>query len=124
MIFSSAFWSILVVILVLALIFFLRERRNLSQSKSAAAIWQQFVAWLKESWWRLRLRVQAGRLQLPIQLMREKKREKSGERWKPPWRFIRLSGLSPREQIRYFLPLNCASRWGEGCQTRNGRNAA
>jgi hypothetical protein len=112
MVLSSAFWSILAVVLILALLFFLRERKNLSQEKSAAALWQRFIVWLKELWWRLRLRVKAARVQFPIQLIREKKREKSGKSWKRRWRFIRLSGLSPREQIRYFY-LSTVRRAGE-----------
>jgi hypothetical protein len=112
MVLSSAFWAILAVILVLALLFFLRERKKLSQGKSMAALGQQFIAWLKEFWWRFRLRAKAVRLQFPVQLTREKKRKKGGESGKGRWRFIRLSGLSPREQIRYFY-LSTVRRAGE-----------
>jgi hypothetical protein len=112
MVFSSAFWSILAVVLVLALLFFLRERKNLSHIKSAAELWQQFKSWLQEFYWRFRLRFEAVRLQLPVRLARERKRDKKGEDRKRRWRFIRLSALAPREQIRYFY-LSTVRRAGE-----------
>jgi hypothetical protein len=112
MVLSSAFWSIFAVVVVLALLFFLRERKNLSQEKSVVALWQRFIAWLEEFWWRFRMRVNAVRLQFPVHLAKEKGREKGGESGKGHWRFIRLSGLSPREQIRYFY-LSTVRRAGE-----------
>lgn len=112
MVLSSAFWSIFAVAVVLALLFFLRERKNLSQEKSVVALWQRFVAWLEEFWWRFRMRVNAVRLQFPVHLTKEKGREKGGESGAGHWRFIRLSGLSPREQIRYFY-LSTVRRAGE-----------
>lgn len=111
MVLSSAFWSIFVVLLVLALLFFLRERKSSVQGKSAVSIWRQFVLWLSDLWQQFRLRAKAIRIQLPVQMVREEKDEKSTKA-KKRWRFIRLGGLTPREQIRYFY-LSTVRRAGE-----------
>jgi hypothetical protein len=111
MVFSSAFWSIFIVILVLALVFFLRERKSSIQGKSATSIRQQFLLWLSDLWQRLRLRARTIRIQLPVQVVREDKGENGAEA-KKGWRFIRLGGLSPREKIRYFY-LSTVRRAGE-----------
>ena len=111
MVLSSAFWSIFIVILILAFWFFLRERRNGLQGKSAAAIWQQFLRLLSEIWQWLRHRMRVVRLQFPVQFIREGSDKTAGGGQKR-WRFFRLGGLSPREQIRYFY-LSTVRRAGE-----------
>ena len=111
MVLSSAFWTIFVVLLVLALLFFLRERKSGLKGKSAASIWRQFILWLSDLWQRLRLRARAIRIQLPVRIVGEDKDDK-GAGVKKRWRFIRLGGLPPREQIRYFY-LSTVRRAGE-----------
>jgi hypothetical protein len=111
MVLSSAFWSVFVVILVLALLFFLRERRSTVQGKSASSIWRGFKVWLVDLWRNLRQRARRVRIQIPISFKREDKDERpvGGKR---RWRFVRLGGLPPREQIRYFY-LSIVRRAGE-----------
>ncbi len=117
MVLSSAFWSIFLVILILALLFFLRERKSGIKGKSATAIWRQFKLWLLDLWQRLRQRAREVRLQFPLQIVREDKDEKSADD-KKSWRFFRLGGLPPREQIRYFY-LSTVRRAGERGVQRN-----
>ena len=111
MVLSSAFWSVFVVILVLALLYFLRERRSTIQGKSASSIWRGLKLWLADFWRKLRQGAKSVRVQIPIRFGREDKDERSVS-GKRRWRFIRLGGLPPREQIRYFY-LSTVRRAGE-----------
>ena len=102
MVLSSAFWSIFVVIAVMALIFFLRERKTILQGESAGQIWQRFWEWLRDFWWGLWQRAGNIRLQLP-KLLPDREDDSNPEDGKQRrWRFFRLGALAPREQIRYF----------------------
>ena len=118
MILSSTFWSIFVVFLVLALLYFLRERKSSWKGKSTALLWQQFISWLSEFWQGMRQRFMAVRLLLPTRSDIASQDKKGGDKKKRRWRFIRLGGLKPREQIRYFY-LSTVRRAGERGVQRN-----
>lgn len=102
LLFSSAFWTILVVVTIAAILFFLRERGYRLNRQELQRFWRQLGVWVRAMWDTLSGRAQRARqllrLRLPIR--------RAGEALKPdgerPWRFIRLNTLSPREQIRYF----------------------
>ncbi len=112
MILSSAFWSIFVVIFVLAFLFFLRERRQGVEGINKKTIWQRLKVWLVDFWFRLRRKAETIRLRIPARLVIEKDDKVSAKESKKRWRFIRVGGLPPREQIRYFY-LSTVRRAGE-----------
>jgi predicted membrane channel-forming protein YqfA (hemolysin III family) len=107
---SSAFWTILIVVAVLAVLFFIRER-GIKINGRTLQQWQRTLrAWLR-FWW--------GDVKVQARQVREQIRE----RWpgavevpemegKRPWQFIRVNDLSPREQIRFFY-LALVRRAGE-----------
>ncbi len=111
MLLSSGFWAVFIVIVVLALLFFLRERRQEGFLESAAEIWAQIITWLKLRW--LKLRGQARSLQETLAFARRTEVDPEAlPSRRMPWRFLRVSGLPPREQIRYFY-LSTVRRAGE-----------
>jgi hypothetical protein len=111
MVMSSAFWSIFVVVLILAILYFLRERKVILQGKSALSIWQQIMLWLEHFWEHLRHGARTVRFKIPVRFGQAPEDQDSLAK-KRRWRFIRLGGLSPREQIRYFY-LSTVRRAGD-----------
>lgn len=109
---SSAFWSIFAVIAVMALLFFLRERKTILEGGTAGQIWEQFWAWLISLWKSLWQRTENIRLQLPKIRSETKDDPDSKADKQRRWRFFRLGALSPKEQIRYFY-LSTVRRAGE-----------
>ncbi|MFL7837493.1 MAG: DUF4129 domain-containing protein [Candidatus Promineifilaceae bacterium] len=112
MVLSSGFWSVLIIVVLLALLFYFRERRLAGRGliKDQQLI-ERFINWLKEVW--ANLRKQARSLQDTLILMRETEssgEENPGERSR--WRFLRVSSLSPRDQLRYFY-LSTVRRAGD-----------
>lgn len=102
MVMSSAFWTIFIVIAVMALLFFIRERKSLQQVKSAGEIGQRFWIWLIEFWNSLWQRVGHITIQLPTMRREVDDDAEPKESKQRRWRFFRLGALAPREQIRYF----------------------
>jgi hypothetical protein len=111
MVMSSAFWSIFVVIFILAILYFFRERKSTLRGKSPASIWQQMKVWLRDLWRRLLEGARTIRIQIPVRFSGEPEAEET-QGGRRRWRFLRLGGLSPREQIRYFY-LSTVRRAGE-----------
>lgn len=103
LVFSSAFWAVAIVLSVVAISFFLRERGVRLNTTLLRQIWAALSAWLAQVW--RAARAQATELrqaaQARLQLIREKPEEQEEEK-KRPFRFIRVNALPPREQIRYF----------------------
>ena len=102
MVLSSGFWTVLIIILILALLFYFRERgldglgpvRNLR-------LGERILAWLREFWSRLHGQVRS--LQDTLLLLRESENsDEEAQAGRPRWRFLRVSNLSPRDQLRYF----------------------
>lgn len=101
MILSSAFWTLLIAGLAVALLYFLRERRRRAEGEEVGQMWQQFLAWLTAVWARWRGRLPTFDLPRtatspegdtgPDTLLTRLRR-----------RLHRMSGLSPREQVRAF----------------------
>lgn len=102
MVLSSAFWAIFLFVAVMALLFFLRERKSIVKGESAGQIWQQFLQWLNGLWWRLWQWAGNIRLQLPKMTRERDDDSQTGGENRRRWRFFRLGALAPREQIRYF----------------------
>lgn len=96
---SSLFWTVAIVISVMAISFFLRERGVKVNTAALRQIWQRILGWLQITWQEAGHQIQDWQQAVRTRLQRE---PKESEADKPPWRFIRLNALSPREQIRYF----------------------
>lgn len=113
MVLSSGFWAVMIVIVAMALLFYIRERRQAGQGQGAALrIWDQILTWLRNTL--ARLRGQVLSLQDSLMLLRESESVADQTTTTRPsrWRFLRVSGLSPREQIRYFY-LSTVRRAGD-----------
>ena len=96
---SSMFWAVAIVMSVLAISFFLRERGVKLNTAVAQTIWQRVRQWLQTAWRGAGHQMRDWQQAVRTRLQKEPEDEEST---KPPWRFIRLNALSPREQIRYF----------------------
>ncbi len=95
---SSLFWAVAIVVSVMAISFFLRERGIKVNTAVVQSFWQRLRRWLQTAWRGAGHQVRDLGQAVRSRLQRAPKEEQS----KPPWRFIRLNALSPREQIRYF----------------------
>ncbi|WP_420643088.1 DUF4129 domain-containing protein [Candidatus Leptofilum sp.] len=97
---SSLFWAVAIVMSAMAISFFLRERGVKVNTAVLQSWWQRLLQWLQITWREAGSQVQDWQQAVRTRLQREPKERKDGN--KPPWRFIRINSLSPREQIRYF----------------------
>ncbi len=108
---SSAFWALLIALVVGALLYFLRERGyrlELAQARRAAVTLSHR---LRDLWLRLRRRARVARYTLRERL-RGRDAPFDGAPLRPGLRLSRPHSLSPREQIRYFY-LSTVHRAGE-----------
>jgi hypothetical protein len=103
MILTSAFWTILIVVTVAAILFFLRERGYRLNWHELKRLWQRVGAWAHMVWDMMRGRARQTRDSLQLRFRTTQSREEASKEDKGGrWRFVRLSTLSPRDQIRYF----------------------
>lgn len=100
MVFSSAFWAVAIVMTVIAVAFFLRERGIRLNGQSFKRLWAALAAWTMAAW--RSLSAQAVGMRQAVQLRRRVPGSKTAPQKQSPWRFVRLNSLSPREQLRYF----------------------
>jgi len=108
---SSAFWALLIALVVGALLYFLRERGyrlELAQARRGITTLSQR---LREVWLRLRRRARLARYTLRERL-RGPAAPATGAPLGPGLRLSRPRSLSPREQIRYYY-LSIVHRAGE-----------
>lgn len=112
MVLSSGFWAVLIVLIAMALLFYLRERRQTSMGQMKTFRFRdQILLWLSGIW--ARLRGQVHSLQDALILLRKvDKEDEQPQSKKQRWRFLRVSSLSPRDQLRYFY-LSTVRRAGE-----------
>lgn len=97
-IFSSAFWAVAIVVAILALSFFVRERGIKLNMETLRLGWQQLKMMIRLLWGRMH--EQAAAIQ---HALGREPRSKQVEDGRPnPFNFIRVNGLVPREQIKYF----------------------
>lgn len=96
---SSLFWAVAIVMSVTAVSFFLRERGVRLNTAVLQRFWQRLLQWLQMTWKEAGHQVQDWQQAVRTRLQRQPKEDTENQ---PPWRFIRLNSLSPREQIRYF----------------------
>ncbi len=96
---SSLFWAVAIVMSVTAISFFLRERGVRVNTAVVQSFWQRLWHWMQAAWRGAGHQMRDLQQAVRTRLQRE---PSSKEKAAPPWRFIRLNALSPREQIRYF----------------------
>lgn len=106
---SSLFWAVAIVVSIMAISFFLRERGVKLNTAVFQSIWHRFRTWLHTVWRGAGHQVRDWRQAVRARLQREPEETSANQ---PPWRFIRLNSLSPREQIRYFY-LSTVKRAGD-----------
>lgn len=96
---GSLFWTAVVVVAVVAAVFFLRQRGVPLNQLGVGRWWANLVAWWRAFWGRL-----TGRVDELSQMVRARLRvgQPAADEAAAPWRFVRLNALSPREQVRYF----------------------
>ncbi len=113
MVMTSAFWAIMVALVVASFLFFLRERGYRFNAQQARAQVRTVTDWLREKWLLLTGRARRSRRALAA-------RWRAARAAPPPPaptgparpRFIRLGALSPRDQVRYYY-LALVRRAGE-----------
>lgn len=96
---GGLFWAVVIAVVVAALVFFLRERGYRFRLPAFTAFRLQMQTWWHIFWQRLRGQVVEIRHRLRPQPTHS---ETEASISPPPWRYLRLSGLPPREQIRFF----------------------
>ena len=113
MIISSAFWALVIAFIIASLLFFLRERGYRLDNTRVHSYWVITKSWLHEFWRRLSRRANTFRrdLQDRLKAAGAASSPQIGLKVARP-RFLRLSALTPREQIRYYY-LALVRRAGE-----------
>jgi hypothetical protein len=113
MMISSAFWALMIAIIIGSLLFFLRERGYRIDRTRIREYRIVAATWLRELWAKV-----TGRYRSARRLLRERLSE-AGDNLAAPResplprpRLFRLNSLSPREQIRYYY-LALVRRAGE-----------
>lgn len=98
-IFSSAFWAIVLIASIIAFVFFLRDRGIKLNSAHLHRIWLTLKLW----WQQLRqgMAAQMQDIQGGLESLFTQKPEETTKK-QPPWRFMRINDLSPREKVHYF----------------------
>jgi hypothetical protein len=92
---GAIFWVVVTAVVIIALIFFLRERGY--KLKHLRQLWRIFTNWLRQLWHGTAAQISQLRLSLPsFRQNNPVKPEQSA------WHFIRVNALSPRDKIRYF----------------------
>ncbi len=110
LLFSSFFWTVIIFLAVSAFLFFLRERGVEFNGRTVRNLWQRFTAWLQQAWSGFASQTQT--LRKTIRRRSRRPQAASDDDTKPPWRFVRVNALPPREQVRYFY-LSVVRRAGE-----------
>ena len=116
-IFSSAFWAILIVLVIIALTFFIRERGIKLNLETAKAFWRKLLALLSGSWNRLSIQIGAIQHALSRQPNQNQKQDASVTN---PFQFIRVNGLPPKEQIKYFYLSTLRRMEEKGLERKKG----
>ena len=108
---SSMFWALALFGAVTAVTFYLRGRGVRPSRQTFRLLWATLTGWLRELWQGMAEQANEVRLAARQRWQREKK-EGEAKEGKRPFRFIRINGLTPRQQIRYFY-LSTVQRAGD-----------
>lgn len=116
---TSLIWSLIIVGGVSAVLFIMRDRGKWVNGRFFQKVWLTFKQWLSELWFGVE--EQLALVQQALQARRATAETDEEAPPKPPWRFIRLNALSPRDQIRYFY-LSTVKRAGQKGVERSESN--
>lgn len=116
---SSAFWALLIALVIAALLFFLRERGYKLEWQQVRVAWASFTGKARALWQRWRGRARAAGLQWRERLRGSDQPTNAPAASASGLRFLRRSLLSPRDQIRYYY-LSTVRRAGERGVPRAG----
>jgi hypothetical protein len=96
---SSAFWAVVIILSIIAFAFFLRDRGIRLNNAFLQRIWLTLKLW----WQQLRqgINEQMQDIQGGLESLFTPK-SKEATKKQPPWRFMRINDLSPREKVHYF----------------------
>ena len=96
---GGIFWGIAVIAIIALLIFFLRERGFKIDGRILRAVWRDIGRVWHGFWLAL-----FGRVELATRAVRQRfaNSEAIDGQNQPPWRYVNLRNLPPRERIRYF----------------------
>ncbi|MBE2200931.1 MAG: DUF4129 domain-containing protein [Anaerolinea sp.] len=109
---SSLFWTILIVVTVAAVLFYLRDRGYRVNGRLLRQFWDDFMQWINNFWEGISAQV----VELRHTLQQRWQKETSPTNLaRPSLRFMRLSALSPRDQIRYFYLVMARRAAEQGC---------
>jgi len=109
LIFGSIFWIGIITIVIIALLFFLRDRGITVKRTQLRRPWQVFIAWICNLW--KKVNRQPIALSLPWRNRLKFSKPLSDDQILP-WRFLRINSLTPRDQIFYFY-LSIVKRAGK-----------
>lgn len=107
---SSAFWAVAIVMTVVAVSFFLRDRGIRLNLRLFQMLGHSLATWVRGLWRDASEYAGDFRQSIRTRLSPKETEKEKGET--PPWRFIRVNALPPREQIRYFY-LSTVKRAGD-----------
>lgn len=120
MMISSAFWALLIAIIIGSFLFFLRERGYRVDITRIQEVRAMAITWLRDLWARLAGRFRSVRRGLVFRMRDVAPRVPAHLAVSLPRpRFFRLNSLSPRDQIRYYY-LSLVRRAGERGVSRRG----
>jgi hypothetical protein len=97
---SSAFWAVAIVMSIIAITFFLRDRGVRLNWGVLQGVGRGLANWVRALWRDTAEYATDFRHSLRARLQNQSQKETAAA--PPPWRFVRLNALSPRDQIRYF----------------------
>ncbi|MCA9934598.1 MAG: DUF4129 domain-containing protein [Ardenticatenaceae bacterium] len=106
---SSYIWTLAIFLVVTAVLYFLRERDVTVNKAALRQWWQRALIWLRQLWQSAASEINDLRqsLRRPTPKLPEAEQDP-----RPSWQFVRVNGLPPREQVRYFY-LSVVRRAGE-----------
>ncbi len=97
--FSSAFWAVALIVSIAAVLFFLQDRGVKFNFAAFKRIWLTLRVWWQQLWQEASDQWQDLRGGVQSLFQKEKQEADAAQ---PPWRFVRLNALSPRDKVRYF----------------------
>lgn len=111
---SSAFWALLIALILAAMVYVLKERGYRLDTSLIRSYYSSVSLWLNDLFKRLRYRARVVRRNVYLRLnTRTNSVAPHNAISSPRRRFLRINALSPREQIQFFY-LSMVKRASEG----------
>lgn len=103
------FWIVLLAVVLLAILYSVRQRGAKPSRRGFIRLWRSFWAWLASFWHKLSDQASSIRTVIGSKVSKLEQTDLPGF---AQWRFIRINSLSPRNKIRYFY-LSTVRRAGD-----------